>query len=77
MTTYSNSTSIDSGNWWLRSPYYPYYSYYQPFSGYKARKQSKKYTPPKEEIQQMTDEEFDAALNNLLFGGSKQEGQNA
>lgn len=76
MTTYSNSTSIGSENWWLRSPYYPYYSYYQPFSGYKARKQSKKYDPPKEEIRQMTDEEFDAALNNLLFGGSKQEGEN-
>ena len=76
MTTYSNSTSIGSENWWLRSPYYPYYSYYQPFSGYKARKQSKKYTPPKEEIQQMTDEEFNAALNNLLFGSSEQEGEN-
>ena len=30
----------------------------------------------KEEIQQMTDEEFDAALNNLLFGSSEQEGEN-
>jgi len=28
-------------------------------------------------MQQMSNEEFDAAFKDLLFGGSKQEGENA
>ena len=59
-----SSTNV-SGNWWLRSPCYSYYSHYQPFNIYSP---SKDRPLPREEIHQISDEEFDAAFNDLLFG---------
>lgn len=74
---YSNSTSpTTSGTtpWWLRSPYY------QQFNVYDSSKVRYTFcsaplnpTPPKEEIQQMTDEEFNIAFNDLLFGAKQEE----
>ncbi len=61
----SLSSTSALGNWWLRSPYYSYYSYYQPFNIYPP---SKDRSLPREEIHQMSNEEFDAAFNDLFFG---------
>lgn len=82
MTFYSTTTSSTSNStpWWLRSPNYQ--QYYQRFNVYEPSKVRYAFrsappnpAPPKEEIQQMTNEEFDAAFNDLLFG-AKQEGVN-
>lgn len=65
MTYSTNSTS--NSNWWLRSPYYTYYNTY-PLSEARSSPAPPKSVPPKEEIHQMSDEEFDTAFNDLLFG---------
>lgn len=61
----TNSTS--NSNWWLRSPYYTYYNI-SFLSEAKSLQAPPKSVPPKREIHQMSDEEFDTAFNDLLFG---------
>lgn len=71
MTTYYSTTTTSTsagGNWWLRSQYYPYY---QTFSIYEPSKN--RGNPPPKEIPKMTDEEFDVAFKDLLFGGKQEE----
>ena len=77
MTSYyvTTTSSTTASDWWHRSPYFSY-SYYQPFNIYTPAKE-RTVCAPKEEMQQMSDEEFDAAFKDLLFGSSKQEGENA
>lgn len=64
-TTTTPSSSSAGSNWWARSPYYPYY---QTFSIYEPSKNRGSSAPPPKEMPKMTDEEFDAAFNDLLFG---------
>lgn len=75
---YITTASSTVNDWWYRSPYFSH-SYYQPFQPFNVYMPTKKRTVcvPKEEMQQMSDEEFDAAFKDLLFGSSKQEGENA
>ncbi len=77
MTSYyvTTTSSTTVSDWWHRSPYFSH-PYYQPFNVYTPAKE-RTVCVPKEEIQQMSDEEFDAAFKDLLFGSSKQEGENA
>lgn len=79
MTTYYStitSSTSSSTPWWLRSPYYQQFNVYEPSKvRYTFRSAPPNPAPPKKEIQQMTNEEFDAAFNDLLFG-AKQEGVN-
>lgn len=66
-TISSTSTTI---HWWTSYPYYQQ-PRYQPEVWHCFVPLNP--TPPKEEIQKMTDEEFDAALNDLLFGDKQEE----
>ena len=59
------SSSSAGGNWWSRSPYY---SYYQTFNVCGSSKGQGNPPLPQKEIPKMTDEEFDAAFKDLLFG---------
>ena len=73
MTAYYSTTSTSTsvgGSWWARSPYSPYY---QTFSIYEPSKSRGNPSPPPKEMSKMTDEEFDAAFNDLLFGGKQEE----
>lgn len=72
---YVTTTSSTVNDWWHRSPYFSHL-YYQPFNVCTPTKE-RTVCIPKEEMQQMSNEEFDAAFKDLLFGGSKQEGENA
>ena len=71
---YVTTTSSTVNDWWHRSPYLSH-SYYQPFNVCTPTKE-RTVCIPKEEMQQMSNEEFDAAFKDLLFGSSKQEGEN-
>lgn len=73
---YVTTTSSTVNDWWHRSPYLSHHSYYQPFNVCTPTKE-RTVCIPKEEMQQMSNEEFDAAFKDLLFGSSKQEGENA
>lgn len=62
ITTPSLNNTSASGNWWLRSSYHSYYNLFTVYPPSKGR------SLPGEEIHQMSDEEFDAAFNDMLFG---------
>lgn len=64
----TSSTTSGTDSWWLRSPYYQQFNVYEP---YIFRSVPLNPTPPKKEM--MTDEEFNVAFNDLLFGRKQEE----